>query len=220
MNFTSWYATVLALPSAVRRDLQLVALFTGVRTDGVRHLRWEDVDKERRLLHVRHAKGDKPYTIPLVETVRAILAGRRADNAVRFAPWGGDGGYIFPTVTRRAPFQVIPVSNVKEWRNDRSRADEEGRPLRVKVLPGIHAARRTFNSVAIEIGIPTEARLKLMNHAPVGVNERHYGAAQNWDLLRSSAERIEAALRERLGMPPLAPAAAPSNVRPMLRAVS
>jgi integrase len=215
MDFRRWYATVLALPGAVRRDLQLVSLFTAIRADGVRHLRWEDVGEDRRLLHVRRAKGDKPYTIPLVDTVRAILDSRRADNAVRFAPWGGDDGWIFPTLTRCAPLRVIPVSEVKEWRDDYTRANEEGRPLREKVLPGIHANRRTFNSVALEIGIPTEARLALMNHSAPGVNGKHYSNAQTWDLLRDAAERIEAALRERLGMPPLA---APANVRPLRRA--
>jgi integrase len=215
MDFRTWYTNVLAMPSAVRRDLQLVSLFTGVRSDGVRHLRWEDVDEERRLLHIRKAKGDKPYTIPLVETVRAILVERRADNVTRFAPWGGDAGLIFPTLSRLAPFHVIPVANVKEWRTDRSRENADGRPVRVQVVPGVHANRRTFNSVALEIGIPTEARLKLMNHAARGVNERHYSSMQSWDFLRESAERIEAALRERLGMPPIA---APSSHRAQLRA--
>jgi hypothetical protein len=121
---------------------------------------------------------------------------------------------------------VIPVSEVKEHRTDRAREDKEGRPLRVLHLPGIHANRRTFNSVAIEIGIPPEARLALMNHEGKGVNVKHYGVPQSWDFLRECAQRIEAALRERLEMPPIAPAAPaapaapPSNVVPILRAAS
>jgi hypothetical protein len=49
---------------------------------------------------------------------------------------------------------------------------------------------------------------------------------QSWDFLRECAQRIEAALRERLEMPPIAPAAPaapaapPSNVVPILRAAS
>jgi hypothetical protein len=32
----------MKLENPVRRDLQLVALFTGIRSDGVRNLRWEE----------------------------------------------------------------------------------------------------------------------------------------------------------------------------------
>lgn len=216
--FADWYAKVAAPDmNPVRRDLQLVSLFTGIRSDGIRQLRWEDLDQERGLLHVRKAKGDKPYTLPLVETVRAILARRRTENAATFGPWGGDQGWCFPSLSRAAPFQVIPVAEVKERRIDRTREDDEGRPVRVQHLPGIHANRRTFNSVAIEIGIPPEAGLALMNHEGKGVNVKHYGVPQSWDFLRACAERIEVALRERLGLGPIANS--PPAERPLLRAV-
>lgn len=216
--FADWYAKVTAADmNPVRRDLQLVSLFTGIRSDGIRQLRWEDIDHERALVHVRKAKGDRPYSLPLVETVRAILARRRTENAVTFGPWGGDQGWCFPSLSREAPLRVIPVSEVKERRIDRSRADDEGRPVRVQHLPGIHANRRTFNSVAIEIGIPPEARLALMNHEGKGVNVKHYGVPQSWEFLRACAERIEVALRQRLGLAPIA--SSPPAERPVLRAV-
>src|SRR5690606_39443955 len=80
-TFADWYAKVIAPGmNPVRRDLQLAALFTGIRSDGIRHVRWTDIDEERRLLQVRIAKGGKPYTIPLVETVREIFERRRTEN--------------------------------------------------------------------------------------------------------------------------------------------
>ncbi|MDX2091086.1 MAG: integrase family protein [Kofleriaceae bacterium] len=191
--FADWYERVLAI-DPVRRDLQLVSLFTAIRTDGVRNLRWEDIDEERGLLHVRKAKGDKPYTLPLVETVRKILEKRRTENAETFKAWKGDGGWIFPSITRDG-LRVQPVAEPKERRTVE---DEDGEKVRVQHLPGIHANRRTFNSVAIEIGVPPEARLALMNHEGKGVNVKHYGAPQNWEYLREQAERVEAALWERL----------------------
>ena len=36
--------------------------------------------------------------------------------------------------------------------------DDDGTPLRETYLPGIQACRKTFNSVAMEMGIPKEAR--------------------------------------------------------------
>lgn len=203
--FADWYAKVQTC-SPVRRDLQLVSLFTGIRSDGVRHLRWEDLDEERELLHVRKAKGGKPYALPLVATVRDLLDKRRRENAVQFALWGGDHGWCFPSLTRDAPFRVIPVAEVKERRVDKTQEDEDGDPVRVSLLPGIHANRRTFNSVALELGIPPEARLALMNHEGKGVNVKHDGVPQSWDYLRECAEKIEAALWARIKPAPKAKA--------------
>lgn len=204
-GFAAWYARVMAMPNQIRRDLQLVALFTGVRSEGLRTLTWQEVDFDDELIQIERAKGDKPYTIPMVLTVRQILEGRRADNAIQFSNMGGDHGYVFPSVTRDRPFRVIPVAEPKERENV---VDDQGNPVRdedgnvlrrkPKELQGIHASRRTFNSVAIEIGIPLEAREALMNHAGRGVNVRSYGAPQNWDYLRECAAKVEAALWDRI----------------------
>jgi hypothetical protein len=112
---------------------------------------------------------------------------------------------VFPAITRSRPFRVIPVAEVKEREHAVDEhgqivRDDDGQPVRTKPaeLPGIHAARRTLNSVAIEIGIPLEAREALLNHAGRGVNVRAYGRPQNWDYLRECATKIEAALWERI----------------------
>lgn len=202
--FVGWYAKVTADDmNPIRRDLQLVSLFTGVRSEGIRNLRWEDIDEERGLLHVRKAKGDKPYTLPLVETVRSILEKRKKENATEFERLGGDHGWCFPSMSRDME-RVQAVAEVKERRIDLTQEDDDGNALRVKHLPGIHANRRTFNSVAIEIGVPPEARLALMNHEGKGVNVKHYGVPQTWDYLRTCAEKIETALWQRLKPPPKA----------------
>lgn len=211
--FPDWYARVLAI-DPVRRDLQLVSLFTAIRTEGVRNLRWEDIDEERGLLHIRKAKGDKPYTLPIVDTVRDILKKRHDENAVAFKAWKGDGGWVFPSITRDG-LRVQAVAEVKERR---TAEDEDGEKVRVQHLPGIHANRRTFNSVAIEIGVPPEARLALMNHEGKGVNVKHYGVPQTWDYLREQAERIEAALWARLK--PVRKPTPKSKARGQLKAVA
>lgn len=55
-GFTGRYAKVLAMEISVRRDRQLVSRFTGIRSEGVWSLQWEDID-EGELLHVRKAKA-------------------------------------------------------------------------------------------------------------------------------------------------------------------
>jgi integrase len=203
-EFADWYAKVMKLENPVRRDLQLVALFTGIRSDGVRNLRWEDVDFDADLIQVARAKGDRPYSLPMVATVRKILERRKADNATSalLLPFGGDHGFVFPSLSRDLK-RVIPVAEVKE-RHQLTNAhgqvvrNEDGEPVRVNTLPGIHVSRRTFNSVAAEIGIDLETRETLMNHSGRGVNVKHYVQPERFDHLRECAERIESALWERI----------------------
>lgn len=203
-GFAAWYAAVQTL-APIRRDLQLAALFLGIRADGMRNLRWEDLDDERRLLQVRRAKGDRPYTVPITDTVREIFERRRRENAIEFAEYGGDHGWIFPSLTRAKPFQVIAVAEAKERRLDKATGE------RVNVVPGIQASRKTFNSVALEIGISEQERKALMNHEGKGVNVRSYGFPQNWDHLAECAAKIEAALWERIK--PSAAKRAPRKLR-------
>jgi integrase len=190
-DMPAWLAKVEQL-TPVRRDLQLFALFTGLRSESVRTLRWTDVDTARCVLHVTRTKGDKPYTIPLGWTHAVILEKRRTENKVLFGPHGGDHGWIFPTITRGHPLRVIPVAEAKERRRNEETGEHE------KVLPGMHPLRKTFNSVAMEIGISKEDRERLMNHQGQGVNVRHYGFPQNWGHLSECQIRIEAALWARL----------------------
>ncbi len=189
-EFPAWHATVQTL-TPVRRDLQLLCLFTGARSESARFAQWEDVDWKRGVLHFRRAKGNRPYTVPLGETMIAMLKQRKADNVKAFAAHGGDHGWIFPTITRDKPFRVIPVREPKEWR-----LDDDGE--RVKLLPGMHPLRKTYNSVAIEIGIAKHDREALMNHEGQGVNTRHYGFPQNWDHLAEVQAKIESALWSRI----------------------
>lgn len=190
-DLPGWYARVMGL-RPVRRDLNLMALFTGLRSESLRTLRWEDVDHERRVLHVRKAKGDRPYTVPLCKTHLDILEARQRENALEFDWLGGDHGWIFPSFTRAKPYKVIPVAEAKERRKNKDTGEME------KYLPGMHPLRKTFNSVAIEIGVSKEHREALMNHEGQGVNVKHYGFPQNWDHLAECQAKIEAALWARL----------------------
>jgi integrase len=203
-EFADWHAKVLALANPVRRDLQLVGLFTGIRSDGLCHLRWDDIDFDDDLIYVARAKGDKPYSLPLVKTVRDILENRKRDNAANplLSQFGGDQGWCFPSFARDGK-NVIAVAEPKERRNlvdERGAAvlDDDGEPVQGNLLPGIHVSRRTFNSVASEIGIEPESREALMNHAGRGVNVRHYVQTERLDHLRTCAEKIEAALWDRI----------------------
>jgi hypothetical protein len=179
-GFAAWHAKVQKL-TEVPRDVHMIALFTGVRSEGVRHAREEDFDRDERLLHVRKAKGDKPYTVPLGDTAFAIIEQRIARNPDLMEAWGGAEGWIFPTLSSRKPLRVIPCAE----------------PNRAG-LPPVHDLRRTWNSVAMEIGMPRETRELLMNHENHGVNLRHYGQPQSWPHATEWQKKMDAALWERI----------------------
>lgn len=202
-DLPSWHAKVLAMENPVRRDLQLVALFTGVRTDGVRSLRWDDVDFDDELIQIARTKGDRPYTVPMTASVREILERRRKENRLLFTGPKGDHGFVFPSTARDGK-TVQPVAEVKERRvardaKGRTKKDEDGNPIRETYLPGIQACRKTYNSVAIEVGVPREIRERLMNHEGRGVNVKSYGFAEaEWTTARDWADQIEAGLLARI----------------------
>lgn len=200
----AWYAKVQAL-SPVRRDLQLFCLFTGMRSEAARSVRWEhvnvtskairvgDVDVPASALYVAKPKGgeERAFVLPLPATVVTMLKERRKQNADIFGPHGGDAGYAFPSLTRAAPFEVQPLAEPKEYR-----IDEAGK--RAQHLPGLHVLRRTYLAVAQESGVTELDRSVLANHTygRKSVNETYI--KQAFAHLASEQSKIEAALWARL----------------------
>ena len=191
MSWPLWYERVLGL-SGCRRDIQLLALFSGIRAEGLRNLRWEDIDEAAGCFSVRVVKGDRPYSVPLCKTIRDIFASRRKENPALalFDGYTGDEGWVFPTRTRSKPFAVVPLAEPKEWRiiNDE----------RVQWLPGLHPLRRTYASVAAEAGVDEFTIKILMNHQIAGVTGKHYTQLENLERFAKAQATIETALWTRL----------------------
>jgi integrase len=207
-----WYAKVQGLENGVRRDLQMFCLFTGMRSEAARSVRWEHIDEERGALIVPKPKGGeaKAFTLPLPKTVLDMLAARKDGNRDLFAPYKGDHGWVFPTLTRDTPQKVIPVAEPKEYR-----LNEDTGKMEV-YLPGLHTLRRTYLSVAAEAGISELDRHVLANHAfgRQSVNEMYI--RQAFDHLADCQATIERALWARLKPDPEAKA---KQQRKRMRAV-
>jgi len=204
VDMPDWLAKVQAL-SPVRRDLQLFCLFTGMRSEAARSVRWEHVNltsKPMRVgeveippnaLYVPKPKGGeaRAFVLPLPKTVIELLAERRRGNADIFGPYGGDAGYAFPSLTRAAPFEVQPLAEPKEYR-----FDEAGK--RVAHLPGLHTLRRTFLSVATEAGVTELDRSVLANHSYGRQSVNQTYVKQAFAHLAGEQAKIERALWARL----------------------
>lgn len=194
-DLADWYGKVQAMTNHVRRDLQLFCLFTGMRSEAARHARWEHVDWQRSALVVPKPKGGeaRAFELPLPKTVVDMLRARQRHNRDVFRPYGGDAGYVFPSLTRAAPYEVIPIAEAKEYRQTGGRKGPKER-----YLPGLHTLRRTYLSVAAECGISELDRSTLVNHSygRQSVNETYI--RQHFDHLADCQRTIERALWARI----------------------
>jgi hypothetical protein len=82
-NLPSWWATVESLKNPVRRDLQRLLLFTGLRSTDGKTIRWEHIDFEAGTLHRPKPKGgeDRAFTIPLLPRARHAQAPQGGERA-------------------------------------------------------------------------------------------------------------------------------------------
>ena len=193
----AWLEKVQQL-SPVRRDLQMFCLFTGMRSDAARHVRWEHLDEKRRALIVPRPKGGeaKAFTLPLADSTFEMLLARRRANAMEMKPFHGDHGWAFPSLSREAPFTVQPIAEPKEYRRIADEDDEK--VTKKRVMPGLHVLRRTYLSVATEAGIGELDRHVLANHAFGRQSVNATYIEQALPHLAECQARIERALWQRL----------------------
>lgn len=189
----SWWATVESLKSGVRRDLQRLLLFTGLRSNDGKTIRWEHIDFEAGTLHRPRPKGgeDRAFTIPLCAYVLAMLKRRKELNEQRFPgqPW------VFPVHRRK---QLIShIIEVDEQR------EVEGKRLR-GFIPSPHRLRDTFLSAAHDCNVSPLDQKALANHAlPSGDITEGY-IRPGLEHLREVAEKIAAFLLAKAGQRPAA----------------
>ena len=148
------------------RPLWATALFAGLRRGELRALRWEDVDLEGGVIHVRRgwdaiegeiapksAKGRR--TVPIA----AVLKGHLADHWLR----GGTGALVFGEDGR--PFRgETPLI--------RARATWKTAGLESITL---HECRHTFASLMIAAGVNAKSLSTYMGHANIATTFDLYG---------------------------------------------
>jgi hypothetical protein len=77
-----WRAKVDSIPNPVRRDLQLFTLFTGLRRNDAKTVRWKDVRFATGMLHRPSPKGGekRAFTFPLCQYVIEFLCQRKEET--------------------------------------------------------------------------------------------------------------------------------------------
>ncbi len=168
-----------ALRGPALRDLFRAGLYTGMRLDEVRSLRWEHVDLPERIVRVDRTKTGEPLLLPLTRQLHALLEDRWAAcggrRDVAAPPW------VFTSSRSRGG----RFGEVKAFY--RSIERHGGKPF------WFHAMRNCFITVASrDLLLPESLVKRLVNHRHPAGRDVTQGYAADWtlDQLRGPAQRI------------------------------
>ncbi len=150
-------------------DFMMLLLFTGLRVNEARTLRWSDINFKSGMFSVEDTKNHSTHTLPMTTSIKAVLT-RRLDARVSNAK------YVFPA------------------RGNRNLAGSMSRTFeRVCKETGFnftpHDLRRTFATVASEMGVDVYRIGATLNHSKQGVTAGYIQTTVT--MLRETLEAIE-----------------------------
>ena len=176
-DLPKWYKAVADMNRSVAertaRDIFLVGLFTGLRRSEIFTLKWADVDLRNRTLTVRNTKNHRDHTLPLPDVLVKLFRERKSET--------GQSEFVFPGKSGMAAIRDIDDSRLKIVKNS-------------GVNFSLHDLRRTFATVATEIGVPPYLLKKLLNHRSGDVTEGYVISTS--EILRAPMKMIAVRMKE------------------------
>lgn len=176
-DLPKWHRAVSSMNGSPQertaRDILMVGLFTGLRRTEIFTMKWADVDLRNRTLTVRNTKNHKDHTLPLPEILVKLFRERKQES--------GKSGYVFPGKSGVAAVRDIDDSRLKIIKNS-------------GVEFSLHDLRRTFATVATEIGVPPYLLKKLLNHRSGDVTEGY--VISTAEILRVPMKKIAGKMME------------------------
>lgn len=190
-NLADWYARVQTMRNPIQRDGLVFTLFTGLRHEDVRTVRFSSVDEDVKTLRLPDPKGGPgaAFTIPLPKTCLEIIERRRKDNARDIGRADDPGEWAFPGLD--AEGEIGPIGDLRQ------QVHKDGKHARFPA-EDVHTLRRTYLSVAAEAGVSELDQHVLSNHSFGSRNVNATYIAQHIDHLAKCQAKIEAALWERI----------------------
>lgn len=202
----------LILEAAARNLSKLIypflmtSVWTGLRSDEVRRLRWRQIDFEAEEVVVGKSKSEagRGRVIPLSAALRAALEAHAGWYARAFGPLQPEW-YVFPFCRTRRPVDPNrPIRSIKKsWESVRRAAGVKCR---------LHDMRHSFCTKLGEAGVPESVMLDMMGHVSRKMLQRysHIRAQARREAIRALENRISS------GVPTKVPtvAAAPVAGRP------
>jgi integrase len=126
---------------AVKKMWWLTALFTGARKGSIEALKWTDVDLEKKTIHFRVTKGDRPNIVPMSDKLAELLSAYRDCEDVP-----PSSGWVFPS-------PVIDGAHIIDVKN----------PL--EGVGPAHRLRHTFRTTLAQLGSTPDQVRMLMGHS-------------------------------------------------------
>ena len=170
-DLPKWYKAVSSQSKTrqerTARDIFLLGLFTGLRKTEIMSLKWEDIDLRSRILTARNTKNHRDHSLPLPDFLVRLLRERKPDT--------GKSPYVFPGKDLTVRIRDIDDSRFRV-------IDESG------INFTIHDLRRTFATIAAEMGIPPYLLKKLLNHKSGDVTEGY--VISTVEILRNPVQKI------------------------------
>jgi integrase len=188
-------AALLAAAEGKWRPLVVTTIFTGLRSSELRGLRWEDVDLNKKVIHVRQRADQwgvigSPKSkaghreIPMTPMVQSVLKewklacprrkveGKEAGELHLVFPSGVGNVENHANIVSRgfAPVQVAAGCCYP----DPEKKDAEGNPI-MHAKYGLHAFRHFFASWIIEHGFSAKKLQSLLGHSSIQMTFDTYG---------------------------------------------
>lgn len=166
-----WYSAVSTLQNEVTRDFLVFLLFTGMRVNETRNLKWCHVNFGEKILTVPRelTKSDREHCLPLSEFLIDLLRKRYV--------YRNNSEWIFPSPrTTKRPLSL-----------------SHGFLRRVRAKSGInfklHDLRRTFLTMGEKLDVPPYVLKRLVNHSLAKDMTGQY-IVQDIERLRQQMSRI------------------------------
>jgi integrase len=159
-------------------DFLWLLMVTGLRIEEARNLLWRDVDFNEKIFTVKDTKNKRDHTLPMTKSVEKLFTRRRAAQ-------GSSQKFAFPS----------PTTNTKP--SSMSRTFD-----RVNAESGVtfaaHDLRRTFATIASELGHDPTRIGGVLNHKKKGVTQGYIQTTV--EMLRGTLEDVESVLLEDFGV--------------------
>lgn len=153
-------------------DYIALLLFSGLRSDEARVLRWEDVDFADEIYTVINTKNHREHRLPMTNVTKNILV--RAKNR-----WVGVSSYVFPSPINKD----TPASMSRTF----ERLIEE-----LHIECSAHDLRRTFATLASEMGVDLAKVGEALNHKKQGTTANYIQSTMSG--LRNTLQAVENAI--------------------------
>ena len=177
-DWSPMWTAINSVKNAARRTAWIVMLFTGIRSNDVRSLRWDQVDLDRATIRLDDMKNGETRTIPICQTVVDVLKAFR-----------GKGEYVFPAKSKTGYIDHLDILSATINENTH------------KVLRQ-HDTRHHFTSACAPANVPSYAAAFLRGDITSANRDddmlMHY--QEDLDLTPQVAD-IEKVILERLGNP-------------------